>query len=231
MLGWQCNCHPNLFCARVSDRKLPRNCVGRRIPSVAWPFSLRRTLRRQTFATLPRPNIRYKRPPRALICRRTAGGDETVVAVVPNVAGEAVVRVVPLLWPYRHLVPSKTAGTPGTYDAQDQALPVLLLCIDLRGLGGRKRMSMPSSSPGRRARHRGGQSSRAGENLPPRELAKVVLPPYVIEPPDVLLIDAVHVVPRPPYHLRTLDQLSIQVQGTLPTRRLKAFTRSSRGAW
>ena len=52
--------------------------------------------------------------------------------------------------------------------------------------------------------------------LPPRELCKVVLPTYIIEPPDVLLIDAIHVVPRPPYHLRTLDLLSIQVQGTLP---------------
>ncbi len=51
---------------------------------------------------------------------------------------------------------------------------------------------------------------------PPRELCKVVLPTYVIEPPDVLLIDAIHVVPKPPYHLRTLDMLSIQVQGTLP---------------
>lgn len=50
----------------------------------------------------------------------------------------------------------------------------------------------------------------------PRELAKVVLPTYIIEPPDVLLIDAVHVVPRPPYHLRTLDMLAIQVQGALP---------------
>ena len=43
-----------------------------------------------------------------------------------------------------------------------------------------------------------------------------MLPTYVIEPPDVLMIDAIHVVPRPPYHLRTLDLLSIQVQGTLP---------------
>ena len=38
---------------------------------------------------------------------------------------------------------------------------------------------------------------------------------YRIEPPDILLIDAIHVVPRPPYHLKTLDLLAIQVQGTL----------------
>ncbi|MCE5268555.1 MAG: polysaccharide biosynthesis/export family protein [Planctomycetaceae bacterium] len=50
----------------------------------------------------------------------------------------------------------------------------------------------------------------------PRELSKVVLPTYVIEPPDVLMIDAIHVVPRAPYHLRTLDMLAIQVQGALP---------------
>jgi polysaccharide biosynthesis/export protein len=48
----------------------------------------------------------------------------------------------------------------------------------------------------------------------PRELCKVVLPAYAIEPPDMLMIDAVNVVPRPPYHLRTLDLLRIQVQGT-----------------
>lgn len=51
---------------------------------------------------------------------------------------------------------------------------------------------------------------------PPRELSKIVLPTYVIEPPDVLVIDAVHIVPRPPYRLRTLDVLTIQVLGTLP---------------
>jgi polysaccharide export outer membrane protein len=40
-----------------------------------------------------------------------------------------------------------------------------------------------------------------------------VLPTYVIEPPDILAIDAIHVVPRPPYHLRTLDAIALQVQG------------------
>lgn len=50
----------------------------------------------------------------------------------------------------------------------------------------------------------------------PRELSKVILPTYRIEPPDILLIDAVHVVPKPPYRLRTLDSLQLEVQGTLP---------------
>jgi len=50
----------------------------------------------------------------------------------------------------------------------------------------------------------------------PRELCKMVLPAYRIEPPDVLMIDAVRIVPRAPYALRTLDGLLIQVQGTLP---------------
>lgn len=50
----------------------------------------------------------------------------------------------------------------------------------------------------------------------PRELSKVVLPDYVIEPPDVLLIEGVHIVPKAPYRLRTLDVVSVQVSGTLP---------------
>ncbi|MBN2021385.1 MAG: polysaccharide biosynthesis/export family protein [Pirellulales bacterium] len=49
----------------------------------------------------------------------------------------------------------------------------------------------------------------------PRELCKVVLPTYRIEPPDVLMIDAVHIVPKSPYHLRTLDALALQVGGAL----------------
>jgi polysaccharide export outer membrane protein len=36
-------------------------------------------------------------------------------------------------------------------------------------------------------------------------------PAYVIEPPDILLIDAIRVVPRPPYRIEPLDSISIQV--------------------
>ncbi|HUY90214.1 MAG TPA: polysaccharide biosynthesis/export family protein [Pirellulales bacterium] len=52
----------------------------------------------------------------------------------------------------------------------------------------------------------------------PRELSKVTLPDYIIEPPDILLIDAVKVVPKPPYRIESLDQLSLQVAGALPDR-------------
>jgi len=53
-------------------------------------------------------------------------------------------------------------------------------------------------------------------NSVPRELSKVILPPYVVEPPDILVIDALNVVPKQPYRLRTLDGVYIQVWGTLP---------------
>jgi polysaccharide export outer membrane protein len=43
----------------------------------------------------------------------------------------------------------------------------------------------------------------------------VFLPPYVIEPPDILLIDAVRVVPKPPYRIEPLDALLIQASGLL----------------
>ncbi len=50
----------------------------------------------------------------------------------------------------------------------------------------------------------------------PRELNKAILPEYRIEPPDVLMIDAVHIVPGAAYQLRTMDTLAINVGGTLP---------------
>lgn len=43
----------------------------------------------------------------------------------------------------------------------------------------------------------------------PRELVKVSLPEYVVEPPDILLIDAIRVIPKPPYHISPLDVLVI----------------------
>jgi polysaccharide export outer membrane protein len=50
----------------------------------------------------------------------------------------------------------------------------------------------------------------------PKELAKVSLPPYVVEPPDILLLDVVRVVPLPPYKVEPLDGLFIQATETLP---------------
>ena len=50
----------------------------------------------------------------------------------------------------------------------------------------------------------------------PHELNKVSLPEYVIEPPDILLIDAVKVVPKSPYRIEPLDVLFVQGAGLLP---------------
>lgn len=50
----------------------------------------------------------------------------------------------------------------------------------------------------------------------PRELSKMALPPYRVEPPDILVVEAIHVVPRSPYFLRTSDVIGIDVLGTLP---------------
>jgi polysaccharide export outer membrane protein len=49
-----------------------------------------------------------------------------------------------------------------------------------------------------------------------RELKKRLLPIYVIEPPDLLLIEAIHVVPKQPYLLQPYDTVAIQAGGTPP---------------
>lgn len=45
----------------------------------------------------------------------------------------------------------------------------------------------------------------------PRELDKVTLPDYRVESPDILLIEAVRAVPKPPYLIQPLDVLNVQV--------------------
>jgi protein involved in polysaccharide export with SLBB domain len=45
----------------------------------------------------------------------------------------------------------------------------------------------------------------------PRELDKVSLPRYVIEPPDILLINAIKVVPKPPHRLEPFDGILVRV--------------------
>lgn len=47
----------------------------------------------------------------------------------------------------------------------------------------------------------------------PRELCKVSLPDYIIEPPDVLSIEAISLLPKQPYVLRPLDVVSIVTTG------------------
>lgn len=53
-------------------------------------------------------------------------------------------------------------------------------------------------------------------NDTPRELKKVSLPTYKIEPPDILLIEVVNAVPKAPYRMRALDVLHIEATGVLP---------------
>jgi polysaccharide biosynthesis/export protein len=45
----------------------------------------------------------------------------------------------------------------------------------------------------------------------PRELDKVSLPRYVIEPPDILIINAIKVVPKPPHRLEPFDGILVRV--------------------
>ena len=56
--------------------------------------------------------------------------------------------------------------------------------------------------------------SPGGQGVPV-EGFKTSHPPYIIEPPDILLIDAVKVVPKAPHHIEPFDLLQIIVDGTL----------------
>ena len=55
-------------------------------------------------------------------------------------------------------------------------------------------------------------------NDTPRELRKVSLPDYVIEPPDILIVNVVNAFPKAPYRVREGDVLRIEVSGVLPQR-------------
>jgi polysaccharide export outer membrane protein len=64
----------------------------------------------------------------------------------------------------------------------------------------------------------GGQGLATGavpELEPPRELAKMSLPAYRIEPPDVIQVELMKLVPKPPYRVGTYDLLQVVVVGTL----------------
>lgn len=54
----------------------------------------------------------------------------------------------------------------------------------------------------------------AGLDSVPTEKNKSTLPAYVIEAPDILLIETIRLVPKPPYKIEALDVLQILVVGT-----------------
>ncbi len=64
-----------------------------------------------------------------------------------------------------------------------------------------------------------------GPEAPPTELNKVTLPTYRIEPPDILLINAIKVVPKSPYKIDVLDTLSVQVANALPDQPIQGLYR------
>src|SRR5690349_9349498 len=45
----------------------------------------------------------------------------------------------------------------------------------------------------------------------PKELSKANLPDYRVEPPDILLIEAVRAIPKPPYKAEPLDVLYVNL--------------------
>src|SRR4051794_29647058 len=49
----------------------------------------------------------------------------------------------------------------------------------------------------------------------PKELQKVSHPTYVVETPDILVINATRVIPLPPYRVEPLDQIYVVVANTL----------------
>jgi polysaccharide export outer membrane protein len=83
-----------------------------------------------------------------------------------------------------------------------QAISLLLLV----GSGSGCHFIYPGRDPG-------GPIPMVPEEIP-RELAKTTLPDYIIEPPDVLSIEAISLLPKEPYHLRALDVVSIVATGS-----------------
>lgn len=49
----------------------------------------------------------------------------------------------------------------------------------------------------------------------PKELNKISMPPYMVETPDILIINATRVIPLPPYKVQPMDQLYVVVQNSL----------------
>jgi polysaccharide export outer membrane protein len=55
----------------------------------------------------------------------------------------------------------------------------------------------------------------------PKELQKIAMPAYRIEPPDILVINAIRISPRPPYFLQAGDVIDVQVEGAFEGRPIR----------
>ena len=89
------------------------------------------------------------------------------------------------------------------------ARTVVTLCLIVSSLG--CRLSNPNHP-----NHGMEQLPPVMESMP-RELSKTSLPEYVIEPPDVLVVEGIHIVPRSPYKLKQLDTISVEAPYAVPT--------------
>src|SRR5262245_24199881 len=92
--------------------------------------------------------------------------------------------------------------------------PVLLLGLAFLVLAGCHHQSC-QLTPGPQGRVVSPLNGHHAEAPPPvpRELMKYRLADYIIEPPDILLIDAVSIIPKPPYKINTGDVLIVRVPG------------------
>jgi polysaccharide biosynthesis/export protein len=147
-----------------------------------------------------------------MIHSRLTGEIGVIVALVSNFSKERFLRVIlfcglPSLW-----LKANCFGYHCMMSPRIQKLVcALLLTAAVVNVGCQAVQPHPAPQPSSI-----GQTPVPRPTPVPHELCKVVLPTYVIEPPDVLMIDAIRVVPRSPYHLRTLDVISIHVQPSLP---------------
>ena len=67
------------------------------------------------------------------------------------------------------------------------------------------------------------QADLPAEATPPRELSMVSLPEYRLQPPDILRIELLKVVPRAPYRIAAYDILQIEVGGTMPEEPINGY--------
>ena len=102
--------------------------------------------------------------------------------------------------------PNRTPGAPGTQGGSSY-LPTTIQQSGYQAEAAKDKSPAPPPGPA---------VALLDPGPIPRELNKVSMPPYVVAPPDILVIDAARLVPKPPYRVEPLEVLLVQVTDTLP---------------